>query len=545
MILSKRFILSVLMAIIGLNFSANAFAGDSDTKSELHKVVHSCELFCASIELEYRKLDVEQDKIQQNLLKFSALVSERPECMCAKRIWANALMLAKNWKKAELVFRKLRKQYPDEPEILLSLAAVYLHQNKLSWAIRTLQQGTASNVFSGNQQNWANWLLALASFQMDDCVSALSYLAVLPKTFAAQLIEYPYVKSYCLMNQGRYEQAMRTVESAPFKSDKLLKVHERSFLRSLNQRNQLNLALSLQSGYDSNALMEPDVQNIYASGVGSSFLAFDAGINGNHDVPFGGRLFDKWMILYGGSVRRMQYFDDDALQFSSMNFSGQLSSKYNFRANGNTSWVGLGYVGSVTTLDGGPLLESDSFYVFSESHAVYGRYGIKEYEFGETVLDVSFKSKFYHYGPRSGYYIDARLMQKIFLMSGKLKLYFAPRGFVYRTVGYKENIRTDAAYDHYGVGAFTGLSALLPWKIQGICSVSFRFHDYYSSNENSRWHTHRRDYITSANVSLLRAIPWGFALGAGVSLYSSVSSVHTFNYTKWLVFAMLQWRYSL
>ena len=441
-----------------------------------------------------------------------------------------------DFKTAEKLLSRLWRKHADRPDIAIALATVYLRQNKRSWALRTLNAMTTDGL-SGALKAQRNWLLALVSWGMDDCPAALQYIAEIGDDYRPMFAELPLVQSRCELKGGDPQAALTSIETArleqniaPAVKPALDGVWYRAFAATLKDP-WLRLGLRMSGGWDSNPIAEPDQIDLVSGTPGSGYLSFLA--TASTLLKFSARAQPGARLAAGYTY----YFDEDAEAFSRLTLDAQPFVRLRFRSDFANRDVIFKYRGTLTTMNGGPLVEEDDFYVYSESHGGEASILFDEPDFGQTRFAFGVSRRLYHHNARNATEGEGSVTQSLFFMDNRLRLYAGLQ--VLFSSAYREY------YDRWGAGLSFSASALLPWRMQLVSGVRLSYRDYYNSDTSPTWEDLRKDWLVNVNASLLRPVIGDLLAGVEGTFLVSASTVEAFSFIRWQVAAVVSWSYSL
>ena|GEM_PF-5977760 len=441
-----------------------------------------------------------------------------------------------DFKGAERPLSRLWRKHKDRPDIGISLATVYLRQDKRSWALRTLK-AIKPDALSSALMAQRNWLLALVSYRMEDCPAALEYIATVPVASRHLFSELPLVQARCELRAGDALKALTSIETArieqgiaPAVKPAVDRLWKRAFAATLTDP-WFKLGLRMSGGYDSNPVSEPDQIDLVKGTPASGNLSVRASLATL--LKFSPRIQPGLQLSAGYT----HYFDEDAEAFSRMSLDAQPFVRLRFRSGFANRDVVFRYKGSLSTMNGGALVEEEDFYVYSESHGGEGSITFDEAGFGATRFTFGVSRKLYHHNARNATEGEGSITQSVFFMDNRLRLYVSAQ--VLFSSAYREY------YDRWGAGLSASVSALLPWRLQLVGGARMSYRDYYNSETSPTWKDMRSDWLVGVNASLMRPL-WGDLLaGVESNLMVSRSSVDAFTYLRWQVAAVLSWSYSL
>ena len=482
----------------------------------------------------YSSRDVKRHAAADALL--DGVIQRDAACDDAAFLRVRHSIRAGDFKTAEKLLSRLWRRHPDRPDIAIALATVYLRQDKRSWALRTLNAITADGL-SDDLKAQRSWLLALVSWGMDDCPAALQYIGEIDGNYRSRFAELPLVQSRCELKGGDPQAALTGIEEArimqeidPGVKKALDRVWDRAFAATLKDP-WLRLGLRMSGGWDSNPIAEPDQIDLVSGAPGSGYLSFLA--TASTLLKFSARLQPGARLAAGYTY----YFDEDAEAFSRLTLDAQPFLRLRFRSDFANRDVILKYRGSLTTMNGGPLVEEDDFYVYSESHGGEASILFDENDFGQTRFAFGIARRLYHHNARNATEGEGSVTQSLFFLDNRLRLYVGLQ--VLFTSAYREY------YDRWGAGLSVSASALLPWRLQLISGVRLNYRDYYRSDTSPTWKDLRKDWLVNVNASLLRPVVDDLLVGAEGIFMVSTSTVDAFSYIRWQVAAVVSWSYSL
>ena len=462
-----------------------------------------------------------------------------PTCVSALNKLTLLAMEARDWPRAQEALETLTQIRPGDAEVSLALAAAYLEQDKDAWAVRTLQPLTDRNDLSPEQNRRVSLLLATLAYRMDDCASSREHLDRMVQDAETRSL-HSAVEAVCAQKQGRHRQAMAAAEDVRSQggvpavlAPQVEEAFDRAFRDSLEDP-WLSVALKIGGGYDSNPVLEPEDINVVSGSPGAGFLELSGDVSGS--LKFSSRHLPGARA----SISRLWNFDQQADDYNRLAFSFNPFYRYRFRSLGTLHNISVGYRLSLSTLDGGPLveiMEDEGFYVYHEAHGGQFDYWVEEGDWGVTRVSLNAGYSLYHHMARNGLDLGVSLSQTIMLYDQKFKL----RGSL--SAGLNDADRQD--YDAGRVGVFVGVSALLPYQFQLMAWVRVNHKDYFRSADSPSWATRRKDDYSSVSLSVSRPVWRELAVGIDCLAAFSRSTVKSFTYDRYQVSGFVAWSYSL
>lgn len=477
----------------------------------------------------------QQSKTQDAVKKYQEAIGKDRKCIAAYLRLAEIYTKQQEWKKAEKALYKASKLDRQNSQLKFALAKCYIMTNKFAWSLRTLKSIDHKSK-SFNVNLW-NYLMGRVSLEMGDSASAIDYLNAVDKNYRETKPEWNYYLALAYAQSGETVEYRRYI-SAYLKND------ERNHEFNSNAQTMLDksyefendtplvaVSLSVSAKYNSNVTQDPDDPSSGNQKDPSSMgLGIDASLAVNplrmarHSLGLN--------AFYNSTI----YFSDPADDFSI--FSGTVLPEYSFRfhSSGFDQQFSLAYQGNVSILQGGDRAEEKDFYVYSESHGAIARWAMNEEGFGSTSIRFSFGKNMFRNMVRDNWGQTLNIGQSFFLLDQKLKIYL-------QALGRYENALKDA-YDRWGIGGFTGLTAVLPWQLNISAWLKYEYLDHYNSASETIWNEHRKDNLLKTNLAMSRYVFKDYIeMGISYSLTKNISSVADFDYIRHLVSFKITGRY--
>ncbi|GAB4289619.1 MAG: hypothetical protein Kow0090_02390 [Myxococcota bacterium] len=273
------------------------------------------------------------------------------------------------------------------------------------------------------------------------------------------------------------------------------------------------------AGYDSNAVYDPGIPELsLAEKISAPFVAL-AG-------AFGATPLISSRNALGGdlSASRRWYLTETADDFSSLSFRATARYRYLYSFFGVRQNLLVRYVFSAVLLDGGPLLEEDERYLFSESHGGGARLTLNHSESHETYIEGGGAWEGYRDIRRVGMKYDLSIGKGIFFLQNRLKFFPAFLSSIsdaYHT-----------AYDLVSLGGFAGVSMLLPHRFETLAKLQYLYGSYYHSTGYEPWGEERRESLVTAEIAFSRRFGDYLKPEISLSYIRNISTVSFFDYSK-------------
>ncbi len=182
------------------------------------------------------------------------------------------------------------------------------------------------------------------------------------------------------------------------------------------------------------------------------------------------------------------------------------------------------YLFNTTTFDGGPLVEEETFYVFSESHTAVARWTLSPSEAVHVYLEARYGWEGFRDIRRVGPTAGLDLGVNRFLAGGRVKLYLmaslvAKDGWV-------------DAYDYRGPTGFAGCSWRAPWRIDVAGTARYAHRSYFRSTGYEPWGMERIDDVVSSALSISRRMGARWRLEMDTRYVWHHATVEAFDYEK-------------
>jgi len=427
---------------------------------------------------------------------------------------------------AETMLSNAARLLPDDHRAALRLAEIYVAGNKPVWALRTLNRIFDKIADESEMARW-NYLMALAALQMDDGAGALKYMDAMPRRERKNYRRYYFYRGVALSKQNMQMEARSAFNRYLNSGD-----DDAAFRKQAEERIDLTymkggrppifaFKLALITQYDSNVVQEPEDVSLTSDNPGAfaEVLALDMSLN----------VLRMPRHLLGADMRvlRSFYFSETADDFNLTHVGAEPRYRYLFSGAGFDQQIEAAYSFRLGMLDGGPLVEKDDFYVYSESHA--GRFGwrMSEIDFGETYADYQFGGNFYHHLARNALAHRLRIGQSFFFLNNRLK------AFAELLARFEDAERGD--YDRWGINPFAGVTALLPYDINIQGWVQYEHTDHYDSDSSTVWNKRRRDDEIGAGAGISRSFLGWMEIGLDYNYTRNLSTVELYDYQRHLV----------
>ncbi len=429
----------------------------------------------------------------------------------------------------------LLELYPGDPALLREQAYVMILDEDYMWAVQALQEALAQDP----DDTLAQLYLGYAAIALESPADAVEPLAKASSATGGQGSTASYLSAVALGRTGDLDAAFAAVEDAiamGLASDPWAEAAMalRSALRrELVPFDLVDLALSAGLFWDSNvALFSQDIARIM-HGEGTQNASFGTALSGSILVrPFRGR---NWALGAGGSVYQSFNFSPDMVDYN--------TTVYGITAEMVRTWqnpmplrsVSLRYLQSLVCLWGGPLVDFDNYYRFSNSFGMEATAEFAESDWGATRVRMLWRyALFTDYG-RDNMGFSASLNQTFFMWDRKLKIAL--------DAGVRTEHADDLAWDRIGPRVFVGVSLLLPLEIQALAAFSYEHMDHHQSGPETRWAKHRVDDTLVYSLSLSHTFLEQLTLGAGVSYMDNRSTLRlSYDYDRVVVSVTLTWR---
>lgn len=328
-------------------------------------------------------------------------------------------VLAKQGKlgESEKQLRMYLKARPQDHEARLALAQVLMARGKRLWAIRELEALRQKQPDNAD----VHYLLGVALVQQGENEPALELLdraAKLEPGVGPKAAYHSGVAQLALGDTPAAKTQLLAATAGPFGSS----------AEELVSRLQLAEAGGPVSGfvnvgmeYDSNVILDPDApapsrgQGASLRGVLQGGLSLQFGLGRGHFL--GGRL----------GLYRNFHQTENANDFDYTSGLGMGFYRYQFVAWGAEHEFTLGYRFYLDALDGGPLVEEEDLYIFSEHHGGFAGWTFYLRGWLRTDIQYTYRYKAYHALRRRVHSNHIDLRQGFFFVGGRLKVFARAR----------------------------------------------------------------------------------------------------------------------
>ncbi len=480
----------------------------------------------------WHQMQQEKEKARE---AFNEAIKADKTCREAYLHLAQMLIQEGQQYQAETMLRRAAKNSPGDIQLHFRLSEIYLLEDKAVWAVRTLNK--IKDALKGEQHK-ARWsyLMGLAAIGLEDWSGALKHLDEVSSDRRSGFAPYRYYRGVCLAALGRNMQARAQFDDflqqkntgEEFAKDAKLRLDQT--YASGPKPPIFSIGLSLTPLYDSNVIQEPEDLEL----TKDSPAAF--GLDLAIDMSLNLLRMPRHLLGADARVFRSFYFSDTADDYNQTAFAGDPRYRFLFHGFGFDQQIEAGYSFRLSLLDGGPLVDEEDMYVYSESHAGWAKWLIKESDFGETFLRLSFGRYIFRHLARNNYGTQFRAGQSFFFLDSRLKV-FAELG-----ARFEDAERQD--YDRWAIGPFAGLSGLLPWELGGALWLQYEYLDHYDSDDSPSFKEHRKDHALGLGASLSRTFLDWLDLGMSYKYSRNISSVDLYDYQRHIISLTVGGRYA-
>lgn len=423
---------------------------------------------------------------------------------------------------AEEWLRLAREVAADDLDVRLALARIMALRGNDLWATRELQALEGE----GREVSFELGYLLHELDQHEQAAERLVQAAEQPGGEMAAL----YAAS-SLERLGRDEDALEMARRASRAADPEVaepgEVLSRSLEGELSAARRTLYALSgtVSVGYDSNPVLGPDDLPSHAGGARLGFRGHFL------TEPLGG---PSWALGGRIDVARDQSFDEAARAFDLTALRGQLQGRFAFGERLEQR-LQVAYRYGIALLDGGQGVEEEELYVYNESHQ-----GAVDYTLGLTdrlALRLRAVSGWmaFHNRARSGVPLRAGVGLSLFLLEGRVKLFFEG--------GMAAAWTRSPRYQRLGPTASIAGSALTPWwDLEVVVSWAFTYSPYPDSVgvayafDYTRPEVARRDVLSSVSVELGRRFLDGhLRVALRYRFFDASSTIADYDYSRHVV----------
>ncbi len=453
----------------------------------------------------------------QQLLKQACEAGCWPACMQA----ASICLDEDDLESAEELLRSAQAIAPHDPEGRLALARVMAARGNMMWAFRALQalerEGHDVSFELGyclhelDMHEQAAAALAQSAMKEDED----SHMAALYAAVSLEELDRFDEAETMAERASRAEHAPNVVAAASSLQQALRRY-------SGFERVILSGFATVAGGYDSNPIMAPDEAPTYADGARLWLVA------GLWSEPVGGSFFTLGARL---SASRDQSFDIQARPFDYTAATARIYSifRYNF---GVPNEVRLSYRYAIGLLDGGPGVEENQLYAYSESHVGALSYSLALSDIFTTRLRVETGWNIYHNRARTGVPLRLAVGQSTFLLSGRLKIY--GEAGVQKLWARSPKYERSAALVNAAISYLTGwwdLELMVAWSYQWSFYTDSRGADF--SFDYTRPDVRRKDSSNVLSFDVGRNfLDRHLRLALRYRFTDSSSSIATYDYSR-------------
>jgi Tfp pilus assembly protein PilF len=425
--------------------------------------------------------------------------------------------------------------HPGDPGLLREQGYVMILQEDYMWAIEALQEAIEKEPGDGLAQLYLGYA-ALALEAPADAVEPLenASLKAGPGGSTAR-----YLEAVALSGTGQYAQAWDAVESAidmglvssPY-ADAATDLRA-ALRRELVPFRLFDMGLATGLAWDSNVpLFTKDIAELMQD-EGTERSAFGLTLAGSFMLrPLRGR---HWALGGGGSILQSFYFSKDVDDFNTTLYGGNVELVRTWDEPMPLRTFRVRYLQSLVCLWGGPLVDFDRYYRFTNSYGGDVSTEFEEGGWGATRVRMLWRyAMFTDYG-RDNMGFVASVNQTFLLWERRLKLAVE--------VGLKVEHAKNLAWDQIGPRVFAGLSLLGPWELQFVAAFSYEHEDHMNSGPRTRWNRHRVDDTLVYSAAVSRTFLDQLTLDASFSYVDNRSTLLlAYDYDRAVVSLNLSWR---
>jgi Flp pilus assembly protein TadD len=425
--------------------------------------------------------------------------------------------------------------HPDDPGLLREQGYVMILQEDLLWAMQSLKQSVEANPDDGLAQLYLGYVLLLLD-SPEDAVEPLGEAAGDEDEPSSTAL---YLEAVALSRAGDASGAWEAVESAlemGLVSDPWNEAAQalRSTLkRELVPFRLFDMSLSTGLYWDSNVpLFTEDLAEVMLAG-GTEKSSFGLALAGSMMLrPLRGR---HWSLGAGGSIYQRFNFEKDVDDFNTTLYGGVVELVRRWDAPSPLRRITLRYLHSLVCLWGGPLVDFDRYYRFSESYGGEAGAEFVQGSWGATRIRMLWRyALFTDYG-RDSMGFSASVNQTFFMWDRRLKLAIE--------AGVRVEHARNLAWDVITPRVFAGLSVLLPWELQLLAAFAYEHEDHYHSGSETRWGKHRVDDVLVYSAGLSRTFLDQLTIGASFAYTDNRSTlVLAYDYDRAIVALNIGWR---
>ncbi|MBW2262450.1 MAG: tetratricopeptide repeat protein [Deltaproteobacteria bacterium] len=425
--------------------------------------------------------------------------------------------------------------HPDDPGLLREQGYVMILQDDLLWAMQALKQAVKTDPDDGLAQLYLGHVLLLLD-SPDDAVEPLGAAAGDADEPSSTAL---YLEAVALSRAGNNVDAWEAVESAiemGLVSDPWSEAAH-SLRSTLKQElvpfRIFDMSLSTGLFWDSNVpLFTEDLAEVMLAD-GTEQSSFGLALAGSLMLrPLRGR---HWSLGAGGSIYQRFNFEKDVDDFNTTLYGGVVELVRSWDAPSPLRRVILRYLHSLVCLWGGPLVDFDRYYRFSESYGGDASAEFTEGSWGATRVRLMWRyALFTDYG-RDNMGFSASVNQTFFMLDRRLKLALE--------AGIRVEHAQNLAWDVITPRVFVGLSVLLPWELQLLAAFTYEHEDHFHSGPETRWAMRRVDDVLVYSAGLSRTFLGQLTVGAGFSYTDNRSTLLlNYDYDRAVVSLNIGWR---
>lgn len=429
----------------------------------------------------------------------------------------------------------LLEMHPGDPALLREQAYVMILQEDLMWAMQALAEAVEKDPGDSLAQLYLGYVLLM----LETPEEAIEPLEKASHEGGATEGTASYLEAVAHARSGDAQSAYDAVESAlemGLISDPYAEAAHSlrsSLKRELVPFKMFDLGLGTSLYWDSNVpLFTKDIAELMHT-QGTEKDSFGLSLAGSLMFrPLRGR---HWALGAGGSIYQSFNFAKDVDDFNTSLYAWQVEFVRIWDRPSPLRLFRARYLHSLVCLWGGPLVDFERYYRFSESYGGDLSAEFVQGEWGATRVRMLWRYGVYTDYGRDNMGFSASLNQTFFLWQRRLKIALE--------AGIKVEHAKNLAWDLVAPRAFAGLSLLLPWKLQIVAGFGYEHEDHMNSGPSTRWGRHRVDDVLTWSASISRTFLGQLTVGAGFAYIDNRSTLRlAYDYDRAVVTLNLSWR---